>query len=87
MPDRCAHRAVDQGQHGDAASGLTLFFKTAFFQNSGRLRDGDLVMKTPVVWVTAALAAAIVLTASFLIATGTRGGHTPPVSTITIYGR
>ena len=30
-------------------------------------------MKTPVVWVTAALTAAIVLTASFLIATGTRG--------------
>ena len=34
-------------------------------------------MKTPVVWVTASLAAAIVLTASFLIATGTRGGDTP----------
>jgi hypothetical protein len=30
-------------------------------------------MKTPVVWVTAALTAAIVLTATFLIATGTRG--------------
>lgn len=30
-------------------------------------------MKTPVVWVTAALAAAIVLMASFVIATGTRG--------------
>jgi glucose/arabinose dehydrogenase len=30
-------------------------------------------MKTPVVWVTAALTAAIVLTASLLIATGTRG--------------
>jgi glucose/arabinose dehydrogenase len=30
-------------------------------------------MKTPVVWVTASLLAAIVLTASFLIATGTRG--------------
>ena len=30
-------------------------------------------MKTPVVWVTAALAAAIVLTASLLIATGVRG--------------
>jgi aldose sugar dehydrogenase len=30
-------------------------------------------MKTPVVWVTAALAAAIVLTTTFLIATGTRG--------------
>jgi glucose/arabinose dehydrogenase len=30
-------------------------------------------MKTPVVWVTASLAAAIVLMASFLIATGTRG--------------
>ena len=30
-------------------------------------------MKTPVVWVTAALAAAIVLTVTFLIATGTRG--------------
>jgi hypothetical protein len=37
-------------------------------------------MKTPVVWVTASLAAAIVLTASFLIATGTRGGNTPPGS-------
>jgi hypothetical protein len=34
-------------------------------------------MKRPVVWVTATLAAAIVLTASFLIATGTRGGNTP----------
>ena len=33
-------------------------------------------MKTPVVWVTAALTAAIVLTASFLIATGTRGENT-----------
>ena len=30
-------------------------------------------MKTPVVWVTATLTAAIVLTATLLIATGTRG--------------
>jgi len=30
-------------------------------------------MKTPVVWVTASLAAAILLTALLLIATGTRG--------------
>jgi hypothetical protein len=30
-------------------------------------------MKTPVVWVTAALAAAIVLAATFVVATGTRG--------------
>jgi hypothetical protein len=37
-------------------------------------------MKTPVVWVTAALAAAIVLTATFLIATGTRGEDTSPAS-------
>ncbi|HEV7603266.1 MAG TPA: hypothetical protein VGO49_23810 [Bradyrhizobium sp.] len=37
-------------------------------------------MKTPVVWVTASLLAAIVLTASFLIATGTRGDDTPPLS-------
>ena len=37
-------------------------------------------MKTPVVWVTAALTAAIVLTASFLIATGTRSENTPPAS-------
>jgi hypothetical protein len=35
-------------------------------------------MKTPVVWVTAALTAAIVLTATFLIATGTRGDNVPP---------
>ncbi len=35
-------------------------------------------MKTPVVWVTAALTAAIVLTATFLIATGTRGDNTSP---------
>jgi len=34
-------------------------------------------MKTPVVWVTASLAAAILLTACFLIATGTRGDDTP----------
>ncbi|HXO72204.1 MAG TPA: hypothetical protein VN838_24855 [Bradyrhizobium sp.] len=34
-------------------------------------------MKTPVVWVTASLAAAIVLTALFLIATGTRGENVP----------
>jgi hypothetical protein len=34
-------------------------------------------MKTPVVWVAASLAAAIV-TALFLIATGTRGDDTPP---------
>ncbi|MEA2910787.1 MAG: aldose sugar dehydrogenase [Bradyrhizobium sp.] len=33
-------------------------------------------MKTPVVWVTAALVAAIVLTATLLIATGTRGENT-----------
>jgi hypothetical protein len=38
-------------------------------------------MKTPVVWVTATLAVAIVLTASFLIATGTRGGDTPAAPT------
>jgi hypothetical protein len=37
-------------------------------------------MKTPVVWVTAALAAAIVLTMTFLIATGTRGENTAPGS-------
>jgi hypothetical protein len=41
-------------------------------------RDGDLQMKTPVVWVTAALTAAIVLTATFLIATGTRGENGLP---------
>jgi hypothetical protein len=35
-------------------------------------------MKTPVVWVTASLAAAILLTALFLIATGTRGDDAPP---------
>jgi hypothetical protein len=34
-------------------------------------------MKTPGVWVTASLAAAILLTALFLIATGTRGNDTP----------
>jgi hypothetical protein len=37
-------------------------------------------MKTPVVWVTAALAAAIVLTALFVVATGTRGDDAAPVS-------
>jgi hypothetical protein len=37
-------------------------------------------MKTPVVWVTAALTAAIVLTAAFLIATGTRGENASPAS-------
>jgi aldose sugar dehydrogenase len=37
-------------------------------------------MKTPIVWVTAALTAAIVLTASFLIATGTRGENTSTAS-------
>jgi hypothetical protein len=44
-------------------------------------------MKTPVIWVTASLAAAIVVTALFLIATGTRGDDTPPVSPVTTYGR
>jgi hypothetical protein len=38
-------------------------------------------MKTPVVWVTASLAAAILLTALFLIATGTRGEEAPPAPT------
>ena len=37
-------------------------------------------MKTPVVWVTAALAAAIVLAATFVVATGTRGDDAAPVS-------
>jgi hypothetical protein len=37
-------------------------------------------MKTPVVWVTAALTAAIVLAASFVIATGTRGENYAPMS-------
>jgi hypothetical protein len=37
-------------------------------------------MKTPVVWVTAALAAAIVLAATFVVATGTRGDNAAPVS-------
>jgi hypothetical protein len=37
-------------------------------------------MKTPVVWVTAALTAAIVLTATLLVATGTRGENGSPVS-------
>jgi hypothetical protein len=44
-----------------------------------RLREGEQQMKTPVVWVTAALTAAIVLTASFVIATGTRGENTSPI--------
>ena len=44
-------------------------------------------MKRPVVWVAVTLAAAIVLTASFLIATGTRGANTPPGPPVTIYGR
>jgi|SoimicmetaTmtHPA_FD_contig_31_7000049_length_403_multi_3_in_0_out_0_1 hypothetical protein len=35
-------------------------------------------MKTPVALVTAALTAAILLTATFLIATGTRGEGAPP---------
>ena len=43
-------------------------------------------MKTPVVWVTASLAAAIVLTALFLIATGTRGDEAP-VLPVTTYGK
>jgi hypothetical protein len=38
-------------------------------------------MKTPVVWVTASLAVATVLTAAFLIATGTRGDNAPPAPT------
>jgi hypothetical protein len=37
-------------------------------------------MKAPVVWVAAALTAAIVLTATFLIATGTRGENTYPAA-------
>jgi hypothetical protein len=41
-------------------------------------------MKTPVVWVTAALAAAIVLTASFVVATGTRGDNAAPASSTTL---
>jgi hypothetical protein len=44
-------------------------------------------MKTPVVWVTASLAAAILLTALFLIATGTRGDSAPAAAPFTIYGR
>jgi hypothetical protein len=44
-------------------------------------------MKTPVVWVTASLAAAILLTAMFLIATGTRGDDARPVSPVTTYGK
>ena len=44
-------------------------------------------MKTPVVWVTASLAAASVLTALFLIATGTRGDDARPVSPVTTYGK
>jgi hypothetical protein len=44
-------------------------------------------MKTPVVWVTAALAAAILLTALFVIATGTRGGVAQQVSPVTTYGK
>jgi hypothetical protein len=43
-------------------------------------------MNTPVVWVTASLAAAILLTPLFLIATGTRGDGAP-VSFVTTYGR
>jgi hypothetical protein len=44
-------------------------------------------MKTPVVWVTASLAAAILLTAVFLIATGTRGESARPASFVTTYGK
>jgi hypothetical protein len=44
-------------------------------------------MKRPVVWVAVTLAAAIVLTASLLIATGARGGDAPPVSAVTTYGK
>jgi hypothetical protein len=84
MPGRDPHGAFDQGQHGDADSGLTakIFFQAflnqAPFIEFDVTRRGDrhrerATMKAPVVLVTAALTVAILLAASFLIATGTRG--------------
>jgi hypothetical protein len=82
VPDRHPDRIFDQGQHGDADSGITAnhFSRSSFFSFAALTRTGrgDLhreraMMKAPAVFVSVALALAILLAASFLIATGTRG--------------
>jgi hypothetical protein len=78
VPDRHAHDALDQSHNGNADTGVT---KKLFFQaicNFCAATGGDqhrdrATMKTPVVLVTAALTVAILLAASLLIVTGTRG--------------
>jgi hypothetical protein len=81
MPDRHPHGVFDQGQHGDAYTGVAQnYFSWPFetlreicaTRRDDRYRDQS-TMKTPVVLVTATLTVAILLAASFLIATGTRG--------------
>jgi hypothetical protein len=78
VPDRHPHGAVDQGVHGDAFLGVIKIIFPGNLQNFARqravIRHRDrAMMKTPVVIVTVALTIAILLAASFLIATGTRG--------------
>jgi len=77
---RHSHPANDQAQHGNADSGVAEVISpghSQFLATTGDHRHGDrATMKTPVVVVTAALTAATLLAASFLIATGTRGEDT-----------
>jgi hypothetical protein len=80
--DRRPHGAFDQGQHGDATSGIIKIIFQAI-GNSDAATRGDphrdrATMKAPVVLVTAALTVAILLAATFLIATGTRGEEVRP---------
>jgi hypothetical protein len=92
VPDRHPHGVFDQGQHGDADSGVAQDYFSGPFEPFARIlarqdlrhdlrdktrrddphRDRS-TMKAPVVLVTVALSVAILLAASFLIATGTRG--------------
>jgi hypothetical protein len=78
VPDRHPHGAFDQGRHGDAAPGVTNDHFLKAIRDSCATRRGDrhrdrATMKTPVALVTAALTAAILLAASLLTVTGTRG--------------
>jgi hypothetical protein len=87
VPDRHPHRVFDQGQHGDANSGLTqnyfsrssiLSFVALARTGRGVLHRERATMKSPVVLVSATLAFAILLAVSLLIATGTRGDDAAP---------
>jgi hypothetical protein len=81
VPDRHPHGAFDQGLDGDADAGVIENNFPGHSQFCATTRDAEhrdrATMKTPVALVAVTLAVAILLAASLVIATGTRGESAP----------